>query len=125
MSIKGKLSKQEVIDALIKDESISKNFKRSILVLEFNKKSSSLGIIKGELLENDNKKIKIKLKGGLAVYPDSSDESFYDWEKMKVGDIRYAAFFIDSQGKTMGGYAKKLLNIITKSLNLNVPFKVN
>ncbi|MCX6670717.1 MAG: hypothetical protein NTX92_02195, partial [Euryarchaeota archaeon] len=57
-------TKEEVVNALLDDEELM-GFKKYMLVLEYRKISNGLGVIKGELIHNNN----VVLRGNIAEFP--------------------------------------------------------
>ena len=88
-------SKEEIIDAL-KEEEIPKGFEQFLVLLEFNKKSDKLCLIKGELLQNED----VVLRGKLTVIPEMTSNPT-QWNKMEVGESKIIGFSLEYQGETL------------------------
>jgi hypothetical protein len=88
-------SKEEIIKALSDDNELE-GFSKYILIIEHKKVSQTLGLIKGELLQNN----KIILRGKMTEFPETFPDSF-NWESLTVGESYYEGFSLDYQGETI------------------------
>jgi len=88
-------SKDEIIDAL-KEEEVPKGFEQFLVLLEFNKKSDKLCLIKGELLQNED----VVLRGKLTVIPEMTSNPT-QWDKMEVGESKIFGFSLEYRGETL------------------------
>ena len=79
-------SKDEIIEAL-KDDKELKGFEEMIVILEFNRKSEKIGLIKGELRQNDE----IVIRGKLTVFPKTMAKSSM-WDDIEVGESIFYGF---------------------------------
>ena len=88
-------SKEEIIEVL-KEEEVPKGFEQFIVLLEFNKKSDKLCLIKGELLQNED----VVLRGKLTVIPEMTSNPT-QWDKMEVGESKIFGFSLEYKGETL------------------------
>lgn len=88
-------SKEEIINALFDDEKL-KDFEQFILILERKKVSENIGIIKGELIQNDD----IVLRGKIAINPNSATDNF-NWNDLEIGKSNFIGFSLDYKGETL------------------------
>lgn len=82
-------SKEEILDAL-KDDDNLKGFDELIVILEFNRKSENIGLIKGELRQNDE----VMLRGKLTIFPKTMPNNSV-WADLDVGKSIYYGFSLD------------------------------
>ena len=94
-------AKEEVMQALSEDETL-KGFEKYALVVEFKKMSKKIGVIKGELFQNDE----ILLKGKMIEFPETQPESF-DWNILKVGESYFLGYSLDYKGETLAQLIKQ------------------
>jgi len=88
-------SKEEIINALFDDEEL-KDFEKFILILERKKVSENIGIIKGELIQNDD----VVLRGKITVNPNSPIDDF-NWNKLEIGNSIFNGLSLDYKGETL------------------------
>ncbi len=88
-------SKEEIIEAL-KDDKKLKKFEELMIILEFNRKSNSIGLIKGELRQNDE----VILRGKLTVFPKTMPNTSM-WTDIGIGESIYYGFSLEFQEETL------------------------
>lgn len=88
-------SKEEILEAL-KDDKKLKEFEELIVILEFNRKSENIGLIKGELRQKDD----IILRGKLTVFPKTMPNSPI-WVELDIGESIYYGFSLEFQEETL------------------------
>jgi hypothetical protein len=86
-------SKEEIIKALSADSELE-GFSKFILILEHKKVSGTIGLITGELLQNN----KIILRGKMTEFPESLPDSF-NWDVLAIGESYFEGFSLDYQGE--------------------------
>lgn len=88
-------SKDEIIKALREGQEL-KGFENYILIIEHKKINENVGIVKGELLQNDE----VILGGKMTVFPETLSNAF-DWEKLNIGESIFNGFYLDYKGETL------------------------
>lgn len=88
-------SKEEVIKA-IKDDKKLKGFEELMVILEFNRKSNKIGLIKGELRQNDE----IILRGKLTVFPNTMPLDSI-WRNVNIGESIFYGFSLEYKEETI------------------------
>jgi hypothetical protein len=100
-------TRKEVLSAL-KDTHVIKGHQKLILIVEYKKKSNKLGVVVGELLQND----KTLLRGKIACFPEKNPESF-DWTRLKAGESQFSGYSLDYKSDTV-------MSMITEGLKKSV-----
>jgi hypothetical protein len=88
-------SKAEIINALKEDKSL-KGFDELMVILEFNRKSENIGLIKGELRQNDE----VMLRGKLTVFPKTMPNNSM-WADLDVDKSIYYGFSLEFKEETL------------------------
>jgi len=88
-------TREEIIQALHDDDKM-KDFEQLLVVLEFNRKTDKIGLIKGELLQND----KVVIRGKLTVFPETMPDPSM-WSKLKVGESVFYGFSLEYEGEKL------------------------
>lgn len=88
-------SKKEIISALLDDQELE-GFGKYILIIEHRKVNKDIGIIKGELIQND----KIILRGKMTEFPQRGPDSF-DWDILDVDESFFDGFSLDYKGESI------------------------
>jgi len=96
------LSKNEIIDTLLKENPKLKDFKKLILIVEHKKISNELGIIKGELLENR----KVIVRGSMTCLPQKSEEGF-NWDMLSSGESYPQGYTFDYKEDSITSMVKQ------------------
>ena len=87
--------KLEIIDTLKDDETLN-GFNEFIMILEFNRKSKNIGLIKGELRQGDE----IIIRGKLTVFPQIMPNNSM-WTDLEVGKSVYYGFSLEFQEENL------------------------
>ncbi len=107
-------SKDEILKALLDDKKLV-DFEKLILIVEHKKTSKNIGIIKGELLQND----KVIFRGKMTEFPETTPDSF-DWDELNIGESYYQGFSLDYKGEKISElFIQGLKNSIKKG---KIPF---
>lgn len=88
-------TKEEIIEAL-KDDKKLKGYEELIVILEFNRKSERIGLIKGELRQKDE----VVLRGKLTVFPKAMPNSSM-WTDIGIGESIYYGFSLEFHEETL------------------------
>ena len=88
-------TKADIIRALTPKEK-PKGHQQYILILEFHKMNSKLGIITGELLQDG----KIVGRGKMTELPMTNEDSF-DWDKLKISESYFQGFSLESKPESL------------------------
>lgn len=88
-------TKDEILQSLVDDKELE-GFEKYILIIEHKKLSDTIGIIQGELIQND----KVILRGKMTELPESLPDSF-DWDILDVGKSFFNGFSLDYQGESI------------------------
>jgi hypothetical protein len=88
-------SKEEIIKAL-KEDKKPKGFEELIIILEFYRKSDAIGLIKGELRQNDE----VLIRGKLTVFPKTMPTTSM-WTNLDIGKSIYYGFSLEEKGETI------------------------
>ena len=95
-------SKNDIIDTLLKEDPKPKKFEKLIIVIEHKKINNVLGLVKGEVLQNQ----KVVLKGSMTCIPEKTEESF-NWDILEVGQSYFEGYSLDYKGETIGSLIKQ------------------
>jgi len=88
-------TREEIIQALCDDKEL-KGFEQLLVILEFNRKTDKIGLIKGELLQNDD----VVVRGKLTVFPGMMPDPSM-WSNLKVGESVLYGFALEYQGEKL------------------------
>lgn len=84
-------TRDEIIKALSDDKN-TRDLEQVLVILEFDRKTDRIGLIKGELLQNNS----IIVRGKLTVFPEMmQDQSI--WNNLKVGESAVYGFALEYQ----------------------------
>jgi len=86
-------SKSEIIESLRDDEK-KKGFEEIIAIIELNRKSENIALLKGELIQNDE----IILRGKIATTP--TQLNYQTWKDIEIGESVFIGFSIENKGET-------------------------
>ena len=95
-------TKEEVMQALLEEDEKVKGFNKYILIIEYRKISEKLGIIRGELIQDD----KIIFKGKMTQLPETQVDSF-DWDMLEIGESYFEGYSLDYKGETISQLMKQ------------------
>ena len=84
-------TKEEVKDALLSDKP-SKEFKRYVLIVEYRKISTRLGLISAELIQNNS----VILRGKITQFPEINQD-FFRWDKLRIGEAQFEGYLLDAK----------------------------
>lgn len=88
-------TKEKVLQALAEGGNLN-GFEKYALIIEYKKISGTIGVVTGELLQNN----KILLRGKLVVFPETQPDSF-DWGLLKAGENYFQGYSLDYKGETL------------------------
>ena len=88
---RGLPTKEDVKDALLSDKP-SKEFKRYVLIVEYRKISTRLGLISAELILNNS----VILRGKIAHAPETNQD-FFRWDKLRIGETQFEGYLLDTK----------------------------
>ncbi len=93
-------TREEVLKAV--QGSLQKGHGRYVLLIEHQKISNRLGVVKGELFQNG----KMILSGKMTQLPEPEEEGF-NWDILKNGESYFEAFSLDYKGKSVSDLVKE------------------
>jgi len=96
-------SRKEVIDAL-KDDCKIEGFEDIIAIIEMNRKSENIALLKGELIQNGE----VILRGKIASTPSALPEE--NWNEIEIGESLYYGISLEYRGETLIDMFKEGVN---------------
>jgi hypothetical protein len=90
-------TKEEVVQTLLREDPSIKNHNRLILLIEFKKVTTNIGIVGAELLSNG----KVIVKGSYTCVPVTTEESSFDWNILKKQESYAQGYSLDFKGETI------------------------
>lgn len=99
-------TKEEIIQTILAEDPLIKKTNRLILLVEYKKIRSNLGIIKAELVSNG----KVAIKGSFTCDPVTSEETSFNWDQLEDGESFPQGFSLDFKSESTASRIKEGFN---------------